>query len=211
MPHQTAAPAGGEWTLPTGGWVFLHSISGSGYWRQPPRLAEFNPGDTLAIHIDGSGTLLASRLGPLQFHWFSVCPEFLSNILGLEEQAVLDAAARRDAVRRFPAGHSVANLHERLIEAGNQPRPLQRVRMIEILASAFSNEFTSAVPSDTGPIDARARLRQWLARIPESDLIHHSVDELARSLNCSVRHFSRLFRDEVGLPFRDKQTELRLM
>ena len=211
MPHQTAAPAGGEWTLPTGGWVFLHSISGSGYWRQPPRLAEFNPGDTLAIHIDGSGTLLASRLGPLQFHWFSVCPEFLSNILGLEEQAVLDAAARRDAVRRFPAGHSVANLHERLIEAGNQPRPLQRVRMIEILASAFSNEFTAAVPNEAGPIDARARLRQWLARIPESDLIHHSVDELARSLNCSVRHFSRLFRDEVGLPFRDKQTELRLM
>ena len=211
MPHQSAVPAGGEWTLPVGGWVFLHSISGSGYWRQQPRLAEFNPGDTLAVHLDGTGTLLASRLGALQFHWFSVCPEFLSNILGLEEQAALEAAARRDAVRRFPAGHSVAGLHARLIEAAGQPRPLLRVRMVEILATAFSNEFTAAVPSETGPIDARTRLRQWLARIPESDLIHHSVDELARALNCSVRHFSRLFRDEVGLPFRDKQTELRLM
>ena len=117
MPHQSAVPAGGEWTLPVGGWVFLHSISGSGYWRQQPRLAEFNPGDTLAVHLDGTGTLLASRLGALQFHWFSVCPEFLSNILGLEEQAALEAAARRDAVRRFPAGHSVAGLHARLIEA----------------------------------------------------------------------------------------------
>ncbi len=211
MPHQTAAPAGGEWSLPAGGWAFLHSISGSGYWRQPPRLAEFNPGDTLAIHADGAGALLASRLGPLQFHWFSVCPEFLSNLLGLDEQGVLDAAARRDAVRRFPAGHSVAILHARLVDAASLPRPLQRIRMVEILASAFSDEFTSAAPQDGPATDARARLRQWLARIPESDLIHHSVDEVARSLNCSVRHFSRLFRDEVGQPFRDKQTELRLM
>ena len=211
MPHQTAAPAGGEWSLPAGGWAFLHSISGSGYWRQPPRLAEFNPGDTLAIHADGAGALLASRLGALQFHWFSVCPEFLSNILGLEEQAALDLAGRQDAVRRFPAGHSVAQLHARLIEDAGLPRPLQRIRMVEILASAFSEEFASAAPQDGTATDARARLRQWLARIPESDLIHHSVDEVARSLNCSVRHFSRLFRDEVGQPFRDKQTELRLM
>ena len=211
IPHQTAAPAGGEWTLPAGGWVFLHSISGSGYWRQTTRLAEFNPGDTLAVYSDGTGTLLASRLGSLQFHWFSVCPEFLSNLLGLDEQAVLEAAARRDAVRRFPAGHSVAALHARLIDSASQPRPLQRIHMVEILASAFAHEFTAISANDGPPTDARARLRQWLARIPESDLIHHSVDELARSLNCSVRHFSRLFRDEVGQPFRDKQTELRLM
>ena len=34
--------------------------------------------------------------------------------------------------------------------------------------------------------------------------------DLAGQLNCSERHFSRLFREEFGVPLRARQIELRL-
>jgi AraC-like DNA-binding protein len=35
--------------------------------------------------------------------------------------------------------------------------------------------------------------------------------ELAQQLNCSLRHFRRLFREEFGMPFQVQQTEQRLL
>ena len=37
-----------------------------------------------------------------------------------------------------------------------------------------------------------------------------SFDELARSTHCTPRHLSRIFRELIGMSFRDKRAELRL-
>ena len=58
--------------------------------------------------------------------------------------------------------------------------------------------------------DSRMRLNELLSGIPENQLLHIGVTELARELHCSERHLSRMFKAEVGVSFRSKQTELRL-
>ena len=47
--------------------------------------------------------------------------------------------------------------------------------------------------------------------MPEAELSQCSLRDLAGQLNCSERHFSRLFREEFGVPFRARQIELRLL
>ena len=54
------------------------------------------------------------------------------------------------------------------------------------------------------------RFRQLVGQMPEAELSQCSLRDLAGQLNCSERHFSRLFREEFGVPFRARQIELRL-
>jgi AraC-like DNA-binding protein len=49
-----------------------------------------------------------------------------------------------------------------------------------------------------------------VGKIPEMDLARYAVADLAGQLHCSERHFSRLFREEFGVPFRNHQIELKL-
>jgi AraC-like DNA-binding protein len=44
----------------------------------------------------------------------------------------------------------------------------------------------------------------------EAELAGKTLTELAEHLHCSERHFSRLFREEFGVPLRARQIELRL-
>jgi transcriptional regulator GlxA family with amidase domain len=49
-----------------------------------------------------------------------------------------------------------------------------------------------------------------LERTPSAELLEMSFGELARQTHCTSRHLSRLFRELVGMSFRDKRAELRL-
>ena len=46
--------------------------------------------------------------------------------------------------------------------------------------------------------------------MPDAELATRSLPQLAGQLPCSERHFSRLFREQFGVPLRARQTELRL-
>ena len=43
-----------------------------------------------------------------------------------------------------------------------------------------------------------------------SEFVELSVSDLAPRMSCSRRHLNRLFREELGASFREKQIELRL-
>jgi AraC-like DNA-binding protein len=47
--------------------------------------------------------------------------------------------------------------------------------------------------------------------MPQIELTTCSLPELAQQLDCSIRHFRRLFREKFGVPLRVHQTELRLL
>jgi hemolysin activation/secretion protein/AraC-like DNA-binding protein len=49
-----------------------------------------------------------------------------------------------------------------------------------------------------------------VGKMTEAELAESSLSGLSRQLHCSERHFSRLFREEFGVPFRARQIELRL-
>src|SRR6185312_2620775 len=56
----------------------------------------------------------------------------------------------------------------------------------------------------------RERFRRLVGQMTEAELSECSLAELAAQLHCSERHFSRLFREEFGVPLRARQIELRL-
>jgi AraC-like DNA-binding protein len=56
----------------------------------------------------------------------------------------------------------------------------------------------------------RDRIRQSVGQMFEAEFASSSLGELAARVHCSERHFSRLFREEFGVPLRTRQIELRL-
>jgi AraC-like DNA-binding protein len=56
----------------------------------------------------------------------------------------------------------------------------------------------------------RKRFQQLFSEMSEFELTVCSPPEFAQQLNCSIRYFRRLFREEFGVPLQVRQTELRL-
>jgi AraC family transcriptional regulator of adaptative response / DNA-3-methyladenine glycosylase II len=50
-----------------------------------------------------------------------------------------------------------------------------------------------------------------IGQVREAELTASSLEDLAGRLGCSERHFSRLFREEFGVSFCQRQIELRLL
>ena len=68
------------------------------------------------------------------------------------------------------------------------------------------------IPADapTENVDAKDRLQELLEQMPASELINLSLSDLARKAQCTPRHLGRLFREELGMSFRAKQSKIRL-
>lgn len=205
-------PAAGEWFPPARDWFCLRLAQGHGYWRESGTPRELSPREMLITHADGKGLFLASRLGEVTLQWFHVTPELLHGLLTLDEQKTLELAVGAGGLpRHFSADHPVAQLGDALWDAA-APSPLsRRCQMLGLFAAALRTELATVTAFSSTTPDARLRLRQWLTQSPEAELLSRTVEDFARELNCSVRHFSRLFHEVVGVSFRAKQTDLRLL
>jgi transcriptional regulator GlxA family with amidase domain len=85
-----------------------------------------------------------------------------------------------------------------------------RLSLLQLFMDAFELEIDQE-PIETAPwMDGRGRLRQMLNQMAASDFVDLSVSDLAPRVSCSPRHLNRLFREELGTSFREKQIELRL-
>jgi transcriptional regulator GlxA family with amidase domain len=82
--------------------------------------------------------------------------------------------------------------------------------LLQLFIEAFGGSFQQPLPAATRPLDARARLKQVLNRTLVSGSLGLSFSDVVSNTGCSPRHVSRLFKELVGVSFRDKQTELRL-
>lgn len=210
--NQAVVPAAGEWLPPLRDWLCLRLAQGHGYWRQGGSPRELNAREVLVTHAEGKGTFLASRLGEVTLQWFHVAPELLHGLLTMDEQRALELAINSGSLpRHFPADHAVSQLGTALWESAMEPPLRRRSQMLGLFAAALTADLAPAPAAAAATTDARIRLRQWLTQSPEAELLSRSVEDLAAELNCSVRHFSRLFHEEVGVSFREKQTELRLL
>ena len=49
-----------------------------------------------------------------------------------------------------------------------------------------------------------------LNQMAASEFVELSISDLAPMMSCSPRHLNRLFREELGASFREKQIELRM-
>jgi AraC-like DNA-binding protein len=150
-------------------------------------------------------------LGGLSLCVFSVIPARLTGLITLGEQDFLETASARKefSLRIFPPRNPVAVKMLELYAGRNSGGLLFRLKLLQLFVEVFGSELEQAA-SNWETADARERLRVLLERTPSAELLEMSFDELARMTHCTSRHLSRIFRELVGMSFRDKRAELRL-
>ena len=207
----TVLAASGEWVPEAIGLYFLTVTLGAGYWIGGPGTCPLECGSALVVAGGSQGRLMAVRDSEMTLQWFVVVPEYLSDLLTVDERLALrELGAAGSLARCFEAHHEVARRGSALLAEEGRVTMLTRIRLLELILSVVSPEI-KAVPRVGLHDDARERLRQWLGRHPESEIINTSVENLAAQTGCSVRHLSRIFTEEMGVSFRERQTELRLL
>jgi hemolysin activation/secretion protein len=202
----------GEWTPPASGWTVARIAEGVGYWFQGGNACEFKAGDGFVTSGNASFVLRASQLGQLKLEFFSVQPQFLNGVLTVTEGHQLSQAANNSAARliAFTAADPLGQKFARLVAKSQRESLPARSALLQLWAQAVAG--TLAQPLEAAHDQKlQERFRQLVAQMPDTELATRSLTELAEQLHCSERHFSRLFRQEFGLPLRTRQTELRLL
>ncbi len=210
--HTTMLTPAGQWTAPSEGWVLAQATAGIAYCRHPMGDFEIPSGAVLLAAPLSSAVVLASQLGPVDLRWFGVRIDYLAGLMTFSERRRLESLADgRPKPQVFISGHVISQEFNRLFHSPPGSPFLARCCMIHLMAESLAGSFGFDAKSTETTDDARRRVRLWLSQHPEAELIERSIDDLAEETGCSVRHFSRVFRDETGQSFRARQTELRLV
>ena len=187
---------------------------GVGYWLQPSAAArQLSVGDGLLTSNSSNGVLRASQLGPLKLQFFSVQPQYLNGLLTVAEWHQLEVAPNNltSQVSIFTAAEPLAQRFTRLVEQTQREGLPMRCGLLQLWANAITGLLPAPAMESTEGGRLHERFRQLVGQMPEAELSQCSLRDLAGQLNCSERHFSRLFREEFGVPFRARQIELRLL
>jgi len=202
----------GEWVPDGPGWMIVRVAEGSGYWMQGGNTRALNSGDGIVLASNDDGRLRASQLGPLKLHFFTVQPQFLNGLLTVSEWHQLENIPGHAASHTLPF---TANepIGQKFSHISNQTRSdglTMRCALLQLWASAVSGMLAVPVLDAAHANKLRERFRQNIGQMLEVELSGRTLGELAEQLHCSERHFSRLFREQFGVPLRARQIELRL-
>lgn len=195
------------------GWYLLAVVSGSAYWISGGVTAELPLGSS-ALVIGGKsakgGRLLAPRDGGCSFQWILIRPNEISGVLSAEDRIAIEKiAANGITFHSFDPKHEIAIRASKLFDQMDDSPAQTRVRILDIFLTILETQMRQPGAAVV-PENARARMRAWLDGTPESEIMETDVEYLAIKLGCSVRHFSRLFTELIGMSFRDHQTQLRM-
>ncbi len=214
MLREIVLSPGGEWRPDLTGWCLMQVGNGTGYWRQGQTSVELEAGTVLLVAGNADGHIRASLLNRLALNCFNILPERLTGLITLGEQDLLKHAATRaeQAAQVLPPSHNVAAKMLELCSRRNRDGLSVRLGLLLLVADLFVKELDQPVPGqETEMVDARERLRKFLAETPPDALLEISFHELAQATHCTTRHLSRIFYDLTGMSFRDKRAEIRLM
>jgi hemolysin activation/secretion protein/AraC-like DNA-binding protein len=202
----------GEWTPGGHCWTVARVAEGSGYWMQGANTRALNAGDGLVLGFNAAGLLRASQLGSLKLQFFTVQPQFLNGFLTVAEWHRLEIApaAAPPPAAFFTAHEPVGQKFAHVANQSHGDGLAMRCALLQLWAGAVTGLFPSPTPSSPGINKLRDRFHQIIGQMLEAELSGSSLCELAARLHCSERHFSRLFREEFGVPLRARQIELRL-
>lgn len=203
---------GSDWAPRLNGWCMAWVGSGIGYWHGREAKSELQPGSVVAFPAGTHDVFRASLLNDVELSYFSVEPDRLMGILGVREQEFFNqSTGRRNSPARIfaPDSMTARRITETRAIAG-QASPVARLQLLQVFLEAFEWKGEAPPTVATASADGRARLRQILDGMAASDFVELSVSDLAPKISCSARHFNRLFREELGSSFREKQIELRL-
>jgi AraC-like DNA-binding protein len=210
-------PPGGEWPPQAPGWSCLQVTTGIAYWLHPSQNQELTPGAVVICAERGRGRVRASQVSETVIHHFRLNPDRLTGLVSHGEQQFLQHAAAREqtSVRVFRATEPVAEKFTRARDwgsvNGNASGSLFRLKLLDMFFHAFGDELSNHKPPIQVVIDAKARLKVMLNETPASELLDLDFQDLVGEMRCTPRHLSRIFHQVVGMSFREKQTQVRLV
>ncbi len=187
-------------------------VEGVGYWLQPGAVArQLTMGDGLIAARNTGGVVRASQLGPLKLQFFTVHPQHLHGLLTVTEGHQLEPPPNNSSLclSVFAASEPVGQKFTRLADQSQGESLSLRCALLQLWANCMNGILTTAVSVPAGN-KLREHFHQLVGQLTEAELSESSLSDLASELHCSERHFSRLFREEFGVPFRARQIELRL-
>lgn len=212
--HDLSIEPATEWTPTTDAWTIMRVADGLGYVLQSGKPQELSAGD-MVVMTGGSGVVLrASALATLRLDYYLVHPEWLNGLLTVAEGHDLTKSRWETGERLIciRANEPAARKFARLAALPHREDLSVRTALLQLWSQTVAVVLPKPEPLDLDPDGRklRERFRRLLAQLPHAELARHSLGDLAAQLNCSERHFSRLFREEYGVSFRAHQTELRL-
>ena len=210
--REFSVPPGKEWGPQSPGWFLIQVASGTGYYLQPTSSRELETGVVLLVAGHQPGNIRASQLGGLSLFVFNIIPARLPGLITQWERDFLELAASRKEFtpRILPPASPAAAKMKNLCAGPNPDGLLFRLNLLQIFAETFGDELRQAAsPGDT--TDTRERLRRLLQRMPMAELQEISFGDLAGMTHCTSRHLGRIFYEVVGISFRRKRNEIRLL
>jgi AraC-like DNA-binding protein len=212
MIQERKLPEGGEWRPQFRAWCFLLVRSGICYWQDAGGAREIPAGTALVLTRAARGGLCASQLSGVEIAFFCLEPEKLAGLLSLGEQQSFRKAALEEkwAARTLSPEHPAVGRFAKVCVNYNVANLAARLQLLQLFVDLLGAEFEQGPAGAELEMDGRSRLRRLLNEMAAEDFVEMSLSDLAPKMCCSPRHLSRLFREEVGASFREKQTELRM-
>ena len=166
-----------------------------------------SPEDVLLIFPGASGTFLASRVGDVEMQAIAIDLTLLCGVLTVPECRALSSfsVSNQQKVMYLPRQHAFSVRFSDICRTQKTNALLSRLKLLQLFAELIGDGLQVPASTALDFTDSRARMRQLIQQIPEAELMRCSVVDLAKKICCSQRHFSRLFREEVGVSLREKQ------
>jgi AraC-like DNA-binding protein len=199
-----------EWT-PDAGWTVVRVAAGVGYCLHGGTALDLHTGDMIVAGSHARAVFRASQLGDLKLEFFVVLPECLNGLLTVTEWRQLEDVSSQlnQRLRHFADTELSAQKFTRLAAQPHRDSLAARSALLQLWASSVTSLLPTTSPAGTAH-NLRERFREFIGKMSEAELAARSLTQLAEELNCSERHFSRLFREEFRVSLRTRQTELRL-
>ena len=200
-----------EWSPHGDGWIMVRVERGLGYCVQKKGACELNCGDGFISPGNSDAVIRASQLDFLQLQYFWIQAEFMKGLMTVNEWLRLGILQRNSSCLCFfkstdLTGKKFASIAQHL---GNDSLPF-RCSLLQLWGAGIAALLDDSHSKSDSSIKLIHRFRQLIGKMPELELSRYSVSELAGQLDCSERHFCRIFRRAYGVPFQTHQLELRL-
>jgi AraC-like DNA-binding protein len=205
---------GQEWGPEPDQWRFVFLESGTAYWLEAGKPRELAGGELLVLSPSAQGPVRASQLGEVMLQWFGFRPDGFLGFLTMRERQWIENSATEAVgpVGWLPSTHPICRQMWALFNSGNVDGDLvARAKALVLTLSVFSQFIPQSYKQLGSGGGAKERFEEIIARMPDSEFIRYSSEDLARLCGCTPRHFNRLFRRSFGTPTRVRQTELRLL
>ncbi len=204
-------PPSEEWTVPLPGWVAARISEGIGYWMHGGHVSELKEGDGFVVCSAPNMVVRASQLGKLALEFYLIQIPLLNGLLTVAEGNKLEQMAHslNGQIIFFKATEALGQKFSRLVHQARPESLPSRAALFQFWSQAVGGLLVRPVTDESGH-KLRQRFRQLVEQMPDAELARQSLSRLAGMLDCSERHFSRLFRLEFGVSLRARQAELRL-